>query len=68
MTSHLVDEDVAEMEECMTDYCLMLPKYTRGKFQCMFGFVFSDWDTFDIGGRKCLPDICRMCFANNVIR
>ncbi len=65
--THFLDENLIEFEECMADYCLMLPLYRRGTFQNHYSFVFSDWDTGDVRFKKSLPSICEECFSTNVL-
>ena len=63
----MIDCDVDCVESCMDHYFLMLPLIDRGNFSQEFALVFEDWDTADENFNKCLPSLCALCLAENVL-
>ena len=61
------DCDLSFIESRMDHYFIMLPLLDNGDFKQEFAVVFEDWDVADESFRKCLPNLCEMCFAYNVI-
>lgn len=63
----MIGVGVKTIENNMKHYCLLLPLIMDGNFAGKFAIVYDDWDVGDENFRKSLPNICKFCFANDVM-
>lgn len=63
----MIGVGVKTIENNMKHYCLLLPLIIDGDFAGKFAIVYDDWDVGDENFRKSLPNICKFCFANDVM-
>ena len=63
----MIDVNVQAIESRIEHHCLMLLLIDNGTFEQEFAIVYDDWDVSDENFRKCLPNLCPICFENDVM-
>ena len=63
----LTDVNVSAIEIRMEHYCLMLPLIDDGNFDKEFAIIYDDWDVANERFQKCLPNLCAILSAMDVL-